>query len=158
MGRAGIDDLAPGVDGGAGDERPRTSPVCEPIRAGRAGYRTTGRDRAHLVDRGSARERDPGDCRVCRLEGSARRAYPSARRRVGRSRVTVNAVAPGYFTGGMSDPAIATHGEDLIARIPAGRLGGADDLKGVVVFLASDAARFVTGQVIAVDGGQSVLS
>jgi NAD(P)-dependent dehydrogenase (short-subunit alcohol dehydrogenase family) len=46
--------------------------------------------------------------------------------------------------------------EALLARIPMGRSGEPDDLTGVVAFLASDAARYVTGQVLAVDGGMSV--
>jgi NAD(P)-dependent dehydrogenase (short-subunit alcohol dehydrogenase family) len=46
--------------------------------------------------------------------------------------------------------------EALLARIPMGRAGEPDDLTGVVAFLASDAARYVTGQILAVDGGMSV--
>jgi NAD(P)-dependent dehydrogenase (short-subunit alcohol dehydrogenase family) len=46
-------------------------------------------------------------------------------------------------------------GERVVKSTPLQRLGGDEDLKGVVVFLASNAARHVTGQCIAVDGGQS---
>jgi gluconate 5-dehydrogenase len=69
--------------------------------------------------------------------------------------ITVNALAPGYFAGGMSERALDRHGPALLSRIPIGRFGGADDLKGAVVFLASPAARYLTGQVISLDGGQS---
>lgn len=69
--------------------------------------------------------------------------------------VTVNAIAPGYMTTDntaslRADPERA---EAILARIPAGRWGEPDDLRGVVVFLASDAAAYVTGAVIPVDGG-----
>jgi NAD(P)-dependent dehydrogenase (short-subunit alcohol dehydrogenase family) len=47
-------------------------------------------------------------------------------------------------------------GGAFLERIPLGRFGGPADLKGTVVFLASDASDFVTGQTIVVDGGQSV--
>ncbi len=46
--------------------------------------------------------------------------------------------------------------EQMIARIPLGRAGEPEDLAGAVAFLASDAARYVTGHVLAVDGGMSV--
>jgi len=69
--------------------------------------------------------------------------------------ITVNALAPGYFAGGMSDPALHHHRTALLSRIPIGRFGTPDDLKGAVVFLASPASQYLTGQVIALDGGQS---
>ena len=69
--------------------------------------------------------------------------------------VRVNAIAPGYFRTAMTEPfyADADWADAMLAKIPAGRFGEGADLAGPVVFLASDAARYVTGQCIAVDGG-----
>jgi 2-deoxy-D-gluconate 3-dehydrogenase len=69
--------------------------------------------------------------------------------------INVNAIAPGYMetdnTAALrADP---TRHRQILERIPAGRWGSADDLAGAVVFLASDAARYVHGHVLAVDGG-----
>ena len=70
-----------------------------------------------------------------------------------RHSITVNAIAPGFFPSQMTRWVIERRQEAILSTIPLGRLGGDDDLKGVVVFLASRAARFVTGQVLPVDGG-----
>jgi NAD(P)-dependent dehydrogenase (short-subunit alcohol dehydrogenase family) len=67
--------------------------------------------------------------------------------------ITVNAVAPGWFPTRMSGGLIERHEERMLADIPLGRFGNPEDLKGVVVFLASPAAAYVTGQTIVVDGG-----
>jgi gluconate 5-dehydrogenase len=69
--------------------------------------------------------------------------------------ITVNAIAPGWFPSEMSQGVLDAHGDELIARIPLGRFGGPNDLKGAVVFLASAEAGYVTGQTLVVDGGQS---
>ncbi len=68
--------------------------------------------------------------------------------------INVNAIAPGYFetdntTALRNDP---VRSKSLMDRIPAGRWGVPDDLKGVAVFLASDASRYVHGAIIPVDG------
>jgi gluconate 5-dehydrogenase len=69
--------------------------------------------------------------------------------------IRVNAIAPGWFPTDMTDEVLTgERGELLRSAIPLGRFGGHDDLKGVTAFLASAASGFVTGQVIAVDGGQ----
>lgn len=70
--------------------------------------------------------------------------------------VTVNAIAPGYMeTKLTSDMKAKNPGqyEEVTARIPMHRWGKAEDLAGITVFLASDAAEYITGAVIPVDGG-----
>lgn len=69
--------------------------------------------------------------------------------------IQVNAIAPGYFRTGMTEPFFhdPVHRKWIEARIPAGRVGTAEDLAGTVVFLASSASDYITGQTIVVDGG-----
>ncbi|MGZ0068754.1 2-dehydro-3-deoxy-D-gluconate 5-dehydrogenase KduD [Microbacterium sp. Yaish 1] len=71
------------------------------------------------------------------------------------SGVTVNAVAPGYMATDNTAPIRADAGREasILARIPAGRWGTPGDLQGAFVFLASDAAAYVTGAIVPVDGG-----
>lgn len=73
----------------------------------------------------------------------------------GEHNITVNAIAPGFFPSKMSQGALRTIADKVIASTPLHRLGGDQDLKGIVALLASDASRHITGQIIAVDGGVS---
>jgi gluconate 5-dehydrogenase len=70
-------------------------------------------------------------------------------------RINVNAIAPGWFPSDMNKVLLDARPDDYLEHIPLRRFGGPDDLKGAVVFLASPASDFVTGQVVVVDGGQS---
>ncbi len=69
--------------------------------------------------------------------------------------INVNAIAPGYMATDNTAPirADATRAETILARIPAGRWGEPDDLKGTVVFLASRASNYMHGTIVYVDGG-----
>jgi NAD(P)-dependent dehydrogenase (short-subunit alcohol dehydrogenase family) len=69
-------------------------------------------------------------------------------------RICVNAIAPGWFPSDMSETVLERSGDLLRSRIPLGRFGGNDDLKGAAVFLASPASDFITGATLPVDGGQ----
>jgi NAD(P)-dependent dehydrogenase (short-subunit alcohol dehydrogenase family) len=68
--------------------------------------------------------------------------------------INVNAIAPGWFPSDMANFVIERRPQ-LAERIPLGRFGGPEDLKGAVVFLASRASDYVTGHTLVVDGGQS---
>jgi 2-deoxy-D-gluconate 3-dehydrogenase len=69
--------------------------------------------------------------------------------------INVNAIAPSYFSTSMTSAlrSDAERAEALLARIPAGRWGEPEDLKGAVVYLASDASSYVHGATVPVDGG-----
>ena len=69
--------------------------------------------------------------------------------------VNVNAVAPGYMNTEMCAALVGNPDREpmILTRVPAGRWGLPDDLKGVVLFLASAAADYVHGAIIPVDGG-----
>ncbi len=71
----------------------------------------------------------------------------------GEHNINVNAICPGFFPSKMTKVTLDRITESVIALTPLRRLGGDEDLKGSVVYLASEASRHVTGQVIAVDGG-----
>jgi NAD(P)-dependent dehydrogenase (short-subunit alcohol dehydrogenase family) len=72
--------------------------------------------------------------------------------------IRVNAIAPGWIETSMTVPARsdAARNRAILERTPLGRWGTPDDIVGPALFLASDAARFVTGAVLPVDGGYSV--
>ncbi|BBG30727.1 3-oxoacyl-ACP reductase FabG [Zymobacter palmae] len=77
-------------------------------------------------------------------------------REVGVRNITVNAVAPGFIATEMTDVLPEAHREALLTQIPVGRLGQPEEIAGVVGFLASDAASYVTGEVIQVNGGMNM--
>ena len=78
-----------------------------------------------------------------------------ARELAGRS-VTCNAVAPGFITTDMTDELPQALKDAVIAKIPLSSFGETRDIAAVVTFLASSEARYITGQVIAVDGGMTM--
>ena len=69
--------------------------------------------------------------------------------------ITVNAIAPGVFPSKMSQAMIDKANKLILDLTPMRRLGADEDLKGVAVLLASDASAYMTGQIIAVDGGMT---
>jgi NAD(P)-dependent dehydrogenase (short-subunit alcohol dehydrogenase family) len=71
--------------------------------------------------------------------------------------ITVNALAPGFFPSRMASAVIDRAKDVILQGVPMGRVGGEDDLKGAALFFASDASKYVTGQVLAVDGGVTAM-
>jgi 3-oxoacyl-[acyl-carrier protein] reductase len=74
-------------------------------------------------------------------------------RELGRRNITVNAVAPGYMETDMTAAMNQSQLQKIVARTPLGRAGRVEEVAGVVLFLTSDAAAFVSGQTLVVDGG-----
>jgi acetoacetyl-CoA reductase len=71
-----------------------------------------------------------------------------------RKGITVNCICPGYTDTDMVANVPAKVMEGIVAQIPVGRLGKADEIASLAVYLASDAAAFITGGVFSINGGQ----
>jgi 3-oxoacyl-[acyl-carrier protein] reductase len=77
----------------------------------------------------------------------------SLAREVGPSGITVNSIAPGYLETEMSHGLTVSQRQQIVRRTPLGRLGTPEDIVPLLEFLLSPEASFITGQVIAIDGG-----
>ena len=71
--------------------------------------------------------------------------------------ITVNAVAPGFIATAMTDKLADDRKEAILAQIPAGRMGAAEDIASAVGYLASDGAGYVTGSTLHVNGGMAMI-
>ena len=80
----------------------------------------------------------------------------SLAREVASRGITVNAVAPGFIRTDMTDVLGDAVKEGILRSIPLGKLGEAEDVANTVLFLASDEAAYITGQVLSVDGGMAM--
>ncbi len=71
--------------------------------------------------------------------------------------VTVNAIAPGFIATAMTDALNEQQREAILSKIPAGEMGGPADIAAAAVYLASEEARYVTGQTLHVNGGMAMI-
>lgn len=94
-----------------------------------------------------------GQANYCASKAGLIGLTKSNARELARRSITVNAVAPGFIATAMTDALPEKVRQELAAQIPLERLGSADDIANAVLFLASDNSAYITGQVIAVNGG-----
>ena len=94
-----------------------------------------------------------GQANYCASKAGLIGLTKSNAREMAKRSITVNAVAPGFIATAMTDALSDKVRAELTAQIPLERLGSADDIANAVVFLASDAAGYITGHVLSVNGG-----
>lgn len=94
-----------------------------------------------------------GQANYCASKAGLMGLTRSNARELARRNVTVNAVAPGFIATDMTEALPEKTREELAAQIPLERLGSADDIAHAVVFLAQEKSGYITGQVLAVNGG-----
>jgi 3-oxoacyl-[acyl-carrier protein] reductase len=94
-----------------------------------------------------------GQANYCASKAGLIGLTKSNARELARRSITVNAVAPGFIATAMTDALPEKVRNELAAQIPLERLGSADDIANAVLFLASDNSAYITGQVLAVNGG-----
>jgi 3-oxoacyl-[acyl-carrier protein] reductase len=104
----------------------------------------------------AAEHSNPGQTNYAASKGAVNAFTRALAVEVGGRGVTVNAVAPGFVETDMTEAVRNKAGELIKKAIPLRRLGRPEDVAGVVVFLCSPAAAYITGQVITVDGGLSL--
>jgi 3-oxoacyl-[acyl-carrier protein] reductase len=94
-----------------------------------------------------------GQANYCASKAGLMGLTRSNARELARRNVTVNAVAPGFIATDMTDALPEKTRAELTAQIPLERLGSADDIAHAVIFLAQEKSGYITGQVLAVNGG-----
>lgn len=96
---------------------------------------------------------NPGQVNYASSKSALNGFTKSLAKEVGSRNITVNSVAPGFIDTDMTSFLDSQAKLDVIKNIPLGRFGHVDDISKVVMFLASDNASYITGQIISVDGG-----
>ncbi|MBD1399598.1 3-oxoacyl-[acyl-carrier-protein] reductase [Pelovirga terrestris] len=96
---------------------------------------------------------NPGQANYCAGKAGLHGLTRSNARELAKRQITVNAVAPGFIETDMTKFLTEQQRSELTTQIPLERLGHVDDIAATVVFLASDQAGYITGQVIGVNGG-----
>lgn len=96
---------------------------------------------------------NPGQANYCAAKAGLEGFTRSLAKEVAARGITANVVAPGFIETDMTRNLAEAQREALAGQIPAGRLGTPEDVAGLVAFLASDAASYVTGQTLHVNGG-----
>jgi 3-oxoacyl-[acyl-carrier protein] reductase len=94
-----------------------------------------------------------GQCNYAAAKAGVIGFSKSLAREVGSRGITVNVVAPGFIDTDMTRELPEAQRDALLAEIPLGRLGAAEEIASAVAFLASPAAAYITGQTIHVNGG-----
>ncbi len=94
-----------------------------------------------------------GQANYCASKAGLMGLTRSNARELAKRNITVNAVAPGFIATAMTDALPEDKRQELAAQIPLARLGSAEDIAYTVLFLASDQAGYITGQVVGVNGG-----
>jgi 3-oxoacyl-[acyl-carrier protein] reductase len=96
---------------------------------------------------------NPGQCNYSASKAGVIGLTKAAARELAMRQITVNAIAPGFIEAGMTTELSPEVKQKLIEGVPLGRAGCANDVAEACLFLASDAACYITGQVLCVDGG-----
>ena len=96
---------------------------------------------------------NPGQANYAAAKAGLSGFTKSVAREVASRNVTVNALAPGYIATGMVEKLSEAAREKILSRIPMGRFGVAEDVSEAVVFLCSNGASYITGEVLTIDGG-----
>ena len=96
---------------------------------------------------------NPGQANYCASKAGLIALTKTVAKEVGSRNIQVNAVAPGFISTAMTDKLSDEQKSAILQKVPAGRLGTPEDVAGVVAFLCSPAADYITGQVLTVDGG-----
>ncbi|BCA79815.1 3-oxoacyl-[acyl-carrier-protein] reductase [Desulfuromonas sp. AOP6] len=96
---------------------------------------------------------NPGQVNYCASKAGLIGLTKSVAKELARRNITANAITPGFITTDMTEALPEKTREELAAQIPLGRLGDATDIAHAVIFLASDHAGYITGQVLGVNGG-----
>jgi 3-oxoacyl-[acyl-carrier protein] reductase len=101
----------------------------------------------------SGREGIAGQCNYSASKAGIMGFTRSLARELGRNKITVNAVAPGFISTAMTDAIPEERREELKAQLALRRFGEPEEVADLILFLASDKARYITGQTIFIDGG-----